>query len=193
MSASSELLPVTLLLRRWSGGDRESLNELAPLVEVELREIARRHMRTERRGHTLQTTALINEVYVRLLGDCEIDWQSRAHFIAIAAQLMRRVLVDYARHVPAKRVPEGEVLPLDEALVFSPSKSTQLLDLDETLHQLAKLDERKAKVVELRYFGGLSVEETARVLQVSPNTVIRDWALAKAWLKREMETSRGHE
>jgi RNA polymerase sigma-70 factor, ECF subfamily len=150
-------------------------------------------MRSERRGHTLQTTALVNEAYVRLLDDSDIDWQSRAHFMGIAARLMREILVDYARRVQrGKRAPGREVLPLNESLVFAPSKGAQLLELDDALHQLMKLDERKASVVELRYFGGLTVEEVAEVLQVSPNTVIRDWSLAKAWLRREMENSSSH-
>jgi RNA polymerase sigma-70 factor, ECF subfamily len=194
MSHSSEAPAVTLLLRRWSEGDSESLNELVPLVETELRNIAHRHMRSERRGHTLQTTALINEAYLRLLGDSNIDWQSRAHFIGIAARLMRQILVDYARRSSrSKRAPAGEALPLDESLVFAPSKSAELLRLDQTLDELAKVDGRKARVVELRYFGGLTVEESAEILQVSPNTVIRDWSLAKAWLRREMENCQRHE
>ena len=189
----SESRPVTLLLRRWREGDSESLNELLPLVEDELRNIAHRHMRSERRGHTLQTTALVNEVYIRLLGDSDIDWQGRAHFVGIAARLMRQILVDYARRAGrGKRRPPGEMLPLEESLVFAPSKGAQLLQLDEALQQLAKRDERKARVIELRYFGGLSVEETAEALEVSPNTVIRDWSLAKAWLRCEMENSGHH-
>ena len=189
----SESRPVTLLLRQWREGNSESLNELIPLVEGELRNIAHRYMRSERHGHTLQTTALINEAYLRLLADSEIDWQDRAHFIGIAARLMRQILVDYARRAGrGKRAQVGEALPLDESLVYSRSKSAELVHLDDALHQLATLDERKASVVELRYFGGLTVEETAQLLQVSANTVIRDWSLAKAWLKREMENSPHH-
>jgi RNA polymerase sigma-70 factor (ECF subfamily) len=193
MCVPSESPAITVLLRRWRAGDQDSLNELVPLVQDELRNIAHRHMRSEGRGHTLQTTALINEAYLRLLADSDVDWQSRAHFMAIAARLMRQILVDYARRGQrGKRAPGREVLPLNESLVFAPSKGAQLLELNDALQKLAKVDERKASVVELRYFGGLSVEEAAHVLQVSPNTVIRDWSLAKAWLRREMENSPTH-
>jgi RNA polymerase sigma factor (TIGR02999 family) len=181
---------VSLLLRQWTDGNPDSLNELIPLVEGELRQIAKRYMRAERPGHTLQTTALINEAYLRLVGQDGIDWQSRAHFLAIAARLMRQILVDHARRSRrGKRGGGQEILPLEEAIFVSSARSSHLVNLDEALIRLAHVDSRKVQVVELRYFGGLSVEEAAQVLQVSPNTVIRDWSLAKAWLKREMESA----
>jgi RNA polymerase sigma-70 factor (ECF subfamily) len=190
MDASNETKQVTLLLRRWRDGDQESLATLIPLVKSELREIAHRYMRSERRGHILQTTALINEAYIRMVGQDKVEFENRTHFFAIAARLMRQVLVDYARRLRrAKRADGEDALSLDETLVISPARSTRLLELDEALERLGKVDVRKMQVVELRYFGGMSVEESAQVLQVSPNTVIRDWALAKAWLKRELENS----
>ena len=193
MPVPTESEAITLLLREWKDGNPDRLNQLIPLVEGELRRIARRYMRSERSGHTLQTTALINEAYLRLIGEDRVDWQSRAHFLGIAARLMRQILVDYARRSNrGKRAGAREILPLDEDLVFSPARSTQLIHLDEALERLAQADSRKAQVVELRYFGGLSVEEAAQVLQVSPNTVIRDWSLSRAWLKRELETASGH-
>jgi RNA polymerase sigma-70 factor (ECF subfamily) len=190
MDASNETKQVTLLLRRWRDGDQESLATLIPLVKSELREIAHRYMRSERPGHILQTTALINEAYIRMVGQDKVEFENRAHFFAIAARLMRQVLVDYARRLRrAKRADGEDALSLDETLVISPARSTRLLELDEALERLGKVDVRKMQVVELRYFGGMSVEESAQVLRVSPNTVIRDWALAKAWLKRELENS----
>ncbi len=193
VTASTGSEAITLLLRQWKDGNPDRLNELVPLVESELRQIARRYMRAERSGHTLQTTALINEAYLRLIGEHQIDWQSRSHFLAIAARLMRQILVDYARRSNrGKRADALDALPLDEDLVLSPVRSAQLVNLDEALERLAQTDARKAQVVELRYFGGLSVEEAAQVLQVSPNTVIRDWSLSKAWLKRELESAAGH-
>jgi RNA polymerase sigma-70 factor (ECF subfamily) len=144
-------------------------------------------MRAERQGHTLQTTALVNEACLKLMKDGQADWQNRAHFFGLAAQLMRHILVDHARGLcRAKRGGGAEHLPLEEGLVFSPGKSAALVALDEALTELAKFDSRKAKVVELRYFGGMSVEEAAEVLGVHPNTVIREWSLAKIWLKREL-------
>lgn len=192
MAASSEPQDVSLLLGRWREGDSDSLNRLVPLVDVELREIAHRQMRRERQGHVLQTTALINEAYLRMLGQNQTDCNGRTHFFGIAARLMRQILVDYARRSKtAKRAPEELALPLDEALLFSPSKSSALLALDDALERLSEIDVRKEKVVELRYFAGLSVDETAQALDVSPNTVIRDWALAKAWLKVEIDRTGG--
>jgi RNA polymerase sigma factor (TIGR02999 family) len=179
--------PVTELLLRWRAGDRECLDQLLPLVDGELRRIAHRYMLMERRGHTLQTTALVNEVYLRLVDQAQVDWQHRAQFMGVAAQLMRQILVDHARNLRCeKRGGGAQFLPLDEGLVFSPAKSAALVALDDALHDLASFDLRKARIVELRYFGGMSVEETAEVLDVHPNTVIRDWALAKVWLKREL-------
>jgi RNA polymerase sigma-70 factor, ECF subfamily len=179
--------PVTELLLGWRRGDQGCLSRLIPLVETELRQIARRYMRMERPGHTLQTTALVNEAYLNLLNHTQVEWQNRAHFLAIAAQLMRHILVDHARGLcRGKRGGGAQHLPLNEGLVFTPRKSAALVALDDALTELAKFDTRKAKVVELRYFGGMSVEETAEVLGVHPNTVINHWRLAKIWLKREL-------
>jgi RNA polymerase sigma factor (TIGR02999 family) len=157
------------------------------LVQTELRHIARRYMRMESPGHTLQTTALINEAYLRLVDQDRVNWQNRAQFFGVAARIMRHILVDHAR--ASRRGKRGggmQHLPLDEGLVFSPAKSASLIALDEALLRLANFDPRKAQVVELRYFAGMSVEETAEVLHISGNTVIRDWSLAKVWLKREL-------
>jgi RNA polymerase sigma factor (TIGR02999 family) len=143
-------------------------------------------MRKERSGHTLQTTALVNEAYMRLVQQRQVDCQSRAQFLGIAARLMRQILVDRARKFRSKKRGGGELLPLDEGLVFSPAKSASLVALDDALHLLASFDARKAQIVELRYFGGLTVEETAEALAVRPKTVLREWGLAKAWLKREL-------
>ena len=178
---------VTELLLRWRAGEQECLNQLFPLVEGELRCIARRNMRSERRGHTLQTTALVNEAYLKLVDQAQVDWQNRAQFLGVAARLMRQILVDHARGLLCgKRGCGVHLLPLDEDLVYSPAKSGALLALDDALNALAAFDPRKARIVELRCFGGMSVPETAEVLSVHPNTVIRDWGLAKAWLKREL-------
>jgi len=182
--------PVTELLLRWKAGDREGLDQAVPLVDHELRRIAHRAMRGEREGHTLQTTALVNEAYLRLVDQSRVNWQNRAHFLGIAAALMRQILVDHARRVcRAKRGGGVRHLPLDEGLAYSPAMSESVLMLDEALTRLAAFDPRKARVVELRYFAGMSVEEAAEALSVHPNTVIHDWGLAKAWLKRELERS----
>ena len=178
---------VTELLLRWRAGEKYCLDRLVPLVEDELRRIAHHYMRMERSGHTLQTTALVNEVYLKLVKQAQVDWQSRAQFLGVAARLMRHVLVDHARVLcREKRGGGAQLLPLDEGLAISPSKSAELMALDDALNQLARFDPRKAQVVELRYFGGLSVEEAAEALGVHPNTVISDWSLAKAWLKHEL-------
>jgi RNA polymerase sigma factor (TIGR02999 family) len=175
------------LLLRWRAGDQQCLNQLMPMMEGELRRIAHRYMRMERQGHTLQTTALVNEAYLKLVGQAQVDWQNRAQFLGLAAGMMRHILVDHARELcRGKRGGGARVLPLDEGLDFSPEKSAALVALDDALQELARFDPRKAQVVELRYFGGMSVEETAEALAVHPNTVIRDWGLAKAWLKREL-------
>ena len=179
--------PVTGLLLRWGAGEAGCLYELVPLVERELRRAAHRLMRTERRGHTLQTTALVNEAYLKLVDQSRATWQNRAQFVSVAAGLMRRILVDHARGLQrSKRGGAAQHLLLDEDLVFSPVKSAALIALDDALEDLARMDPRKARVVELRYFGGLNVEETAEVLHVHANTVIRDWSLARVWLKREL-------
>jgi len=178
---------VTQLLIDWSRGDQAALDSLMPLVYEELRRLARRYMRRERVGHTLQTTALINEAYLRLIEQQQVQWHNRAHFFAISAQLMRRILVDHARsHTRAKRGGGMLKISLDEAVVPSPKRAAELVALDDALQTLATVDLRKSQVVELRFFGGLSVEETAEVLKVTPMTVTRDWKTAKAWLHREM-------
>jgi RNA polymerase sigma factor (TIGR02999 family) len=181
---------VTQWLIAWSQGDESALNRLIPLVHEELRRLARRYMRRERgqhQGHTLQTTALVNEAYLRLIDASQVEWQNRAHFFAISARLMRRILVDYARAQGyAKRGGGAEHVALDEALAFSDDNAPDLEPLDDALNALAAIDERKSQVIELRFFGGLSVEETAEVLKVSPDTVMRDWRLAKSWLLREL-------
>jgi RNA polymerase sigma factor (TIGR02999 family) len=185
---------VTELLLAWSHGQQTALDKLVPLVHAELRRIARRHMYRERPGHTLQTTALVNEAYLRLIDARQVHWQNRAQFFAISAQLMRRILVDFARSKHyLKRGGGAQKLTFDEALMRSPAQGHDLVALDDALTALAATDDRKSRVVELRFFGGLSVEETAEVLKVSPDTVMRDWKLAKAWLAREMtntETSK---
>ena len=181
---------VTELLLRWKAGDREGLDRAVPLVDRELRRIAHRAMRNERPGHTLQTTALVNEAYLRLVDQSRVNWQNRAHFLGVTAGIMRQILVDHARRIcRAKRGGGAQLLPLDEGLAYSPAKSESLLALDEALARLAEFDARKARVVELRYFAGMSVEEAGEALGVHPNTVIHDWGLAKAWLKRELERS----
>lgn len=185
--ATDDSEPITELLLRWSSGDEQSLHRLLPLVEAELRQIAHRYMRKERRGHALQTTALVNEAYLRLVDLTRVDWQNRAHFMAVAARLMRQILVDHARRLACeKRGGRGPLLPLDDALVFSNSKSRALVALEDALNELHGFDPRKSQVVELRFFGGLSVDETAAVLRVHPKTVLRDWTVAKAWLTREL-------
>lgn len=178
---------VTGLLRAWGGGDEEALQKLIPLVYRDLRRAARRYMAGERAGHVLQTTALIHETYLRLVDVQDVSWQSRSHFLAICAQLMRRILTDYARSRGYKKR-SGKVLrvKLDEALLVTPKPDTDLAALDEAMKKLAVVDERKSRVVEMRFFGGLSVEETSEVLKVSPDTVMRDWKFAKTWLMREL-------
>jgi len=178
---------VTQLLIAWSNGDQESLDRLVPMVYDELRRIARRYMEREPVGHMLQTTALVNEAYLRLIEQKEVKWQNRAHFFAISAQLMRRILVSMARARHAeKRGGEARQVSLDEAMVVSEERAAELVALDEALNELAALDPRRSRVVELRYFGGLSVEETAEVLKISPDTVMREWKRAKAWLYSEL-------
>lgn len=178
---------VTQLLLAWNGGDESALERLIPLVYAELRRLARRHMRREHPGHTLQTTALINEAYLRLVDLGNVQWQNRAHFFALCARLMRRILVDFARSRRyAKRGAGAEPISLDESVVVSPARPTDLVAVDDALSALAKIDARKGQVVELRFFGGLTAEETAEVLKVSPETVRRDWKMAKVWLLREL-------
>ncbi len=183
---------VTELLLAWSGGDTGALERLMPLVEAELHRLARAYMGRERREHTLQATALVNEAFLRLTDAQRVRWQDRAHFLGIAARLMRRVLVDHARsRAYRKRGGGAHRVTLHEALVVSPDPACDVLALDRALEALAAVDLRKSKIIELRFFGGLSVEETAEVLGVSPDTVKRDWRLAKLWLRRELE-GEGH-
>ena len=179
---------VTELLRAWSDGDDAALDQLVPLMEAELRRLARGYMSRERQGHTLQTTALINEAFLRLTDARQIRWQDRAHFLGISARLMRRVLVDYARRRGFhKRGGGAQRVTLDEAVLPAADPPFDILGLDRALEALEKADPRKSRTVELRFFGGLSVEETAEVLHVSADTVKRDWRLAKLWLLRELE------
>lgn len=179
---------VTQLLRAWSDGDDQALGALLPLVEAELRRLARTYMARERKGHTLQTTALVNEAFVRLVDARSIPWQDRAHFLGIAARLMRRVLVDHARaRGYQKRGGDAQRVSWTEAMAVAPDLDFNLLALDRALDKLAASDPRKARVIEMRFFGGLTVEETAEVLQVSSDTVKRDWRLAKLWLLRDLE------
>ena len=179
---------VTELLRAWSDGDDAALEQLVPLMEAELRRLARGYMGRERQGHTLQTTALVNEAFLRLTDARQIRWQDRAHFLGISARLMRRVLVDYARRRGFyKRGVGAQRVTLHEGLVAASDPVLDVVALDRALEALEKSDARKSRVVELRFFGGLSVEETAEVLKVSTDTVKRDWRLAKLWLLRELE------
>jgi len=182
------LQEVTSLLHAWRAGDQGALDKLMPLVYAELHRIAHRYMVREHTGHTLQTTAVVNEAYLRLINARQVEWKDRAHFFAISANLMRRILVEFARSRGRnKRGGDARKVELDEALVITPQRGTDLVALDDALTALAAFDERKAKVIELRFFGGLSVEETAEILNVSPHTVMRDWRLAKLWLWRELK------
>jgi RNA polymerase sigma factor (TIGR02999 family) len=178
---------ITRLLHAWRNGDEGALECLTPLVYGELRKIAHGYMRGEREGATLQATALVNEAYLRLVDAGRVDWQDRAHFFAVSAQMMRRILVDAARtRLRAKRGGQAAKLNLDEVPDLSSDRSDDLVAVDDALCALAKLDPRKARVIELRFFGGLSVEETAAVLKISPQSVMRDWRLARSWLMREL-------
>jgi RNA polymerase sigma factor (TIGR02999 family) len=185
MAESNEA--ITELLLAWGKGDESALERLMPIVYAELRRLAHRYMNRERRGHTLQTTALVNEAYLKLIDSSRVRWQNRAHFFAVSAQLMRHILVDFARSRQSqKRGGAVHHVSLDEALVVEAARGDDLVALDNALTALAAIDKRKSEVVELRFFGGLSVEETAEVLKVSTDTVMRDWRLAKAWLLREL-------
>jgi len=180
---------VTGLLRAWGNGDRGALERLTPIVYEELRRLARRYLRGERAGHSLQATALVNEAYVRLVDYKRMKWQNRAHFFAVSAQLMRRILVEHARRRNLKRGGAVQHVSLEDAAEVGQGRPTDLVALDDAMNALGRFDARKVQVVEMRFFGGLSVEETAEVLKVSPVTVMRDWNTAKAWLHREL-TSR---
>lgn len=182
---------ITQLLVAWGDGDESALAELTPLVHDELHRLAHRYMRAERAGHILQTTALVNEAYLRLIDWKNVRWQNRAHFFAVSAQLMRRILVDFARSRGyLKRGAGATVIALDETAAISNEKTADLVALDEALTSLADLDPRQAKIVELRFFGGLTNDEVAEVLRVSEGTVRRDWSLARAWLHRELVANR---
>jgi RNA polymerase sigma factor (TIGR02999 family) len=181
---------ITGLLIDWRNGDQAALEQLIPLVHDELRRVARRHMAHERAGHTLQATALVNEAYMRLIDIKQVNWQDRAHFFAMSSRLMRRILVDFARSKGyQKRGAGAQKVSLDDALIVTQEPGRNLVALDDALTALAAFDARKAQVVEMRFFGGLSVEETAEALKVSVDTVMRDWKLAKAWLLRELKQS----
>jgi RNA polymerase sigma-70 factor, ECF subfamily len=177
---------VSQLLRAWSDGDQGALERLTPIVYKELHRLARHYMKGERPGHMLQTTALVNEAYMRLVDYKRMQWQNRAHFFAVSAQLMRRILVEHARRQNLKRGGGVQHVSLEEAAVVGGDRAADLVALDAAMDALARLDPRKVQVVEMRFFGGLSVEETAEVLKVSPVTVMRDWSTAKAWLYREL-------
>ena len=178
---------VTQLLLAWGDGDQTAFEKLAPLVYAELHRLARGYMHRENPGHLLQTTALVNEAYLRLVDQQDLRWQNRAHFFAIAAQLMRRILVDFARaRHAAKRGGVAHQVTFDEAAIISTERDADFIALDDALQNLAAIDPRKSQIVELRFFGGLSVEETAEVLKLSPRTVTREWNLARAWLHREL-------
>lgn len=182
---------VTELLRDWSRGDQSALDKLIPLVYDELRRLAHKHMRREKAGHVLQTSALVNEAYLRLAGESQVQWQNRAHFFGIAARLMRRILVDDARRRSFdKRGGSRIQVSLSEALSVAQEQAANVLALDDALKNLAANDARQSEIVELRFFGGLSIDETAEVLKVSPGTVMRDWTFARAWLRNEMSDDR---
>jgi RNA polymerase sigma factor (TIGR02999 family) len=184
---------ITRLLADWSNGDRQALEKLTPLVYDELRRLAARHLRQERAGHTLQSTALVHEAYMKLVGQNNVRWQNRAHFFGIAAQMIRRILVDYARARKAdKRGSGAEKLSLDEAIALPGGQDLDLVALDDAHEGLAKIDPRQSRLVELRFFAGLTIEETAEVMQMSLATAKRDWVSAKAWLSREVRRQSAH-
>jgi RNA polymerase sigma-70 factor, ECF subfamily len=187
--AADQTKDVTELLQKWSAGDKDALEELTPVIYAELHRIAKSYMRREREGHTLQTSALVNEAYVRLINWKTAKWENRAHFFGVSAQLMRRILVDFARRRAKIANKIIEHVSLEEAFTVTTEKDADLVALDEALNELAKFDERKAKIVELKFFGGLSVEETSEVLKISAETVMRDWKKAKVWLYRELSNA----
>ncbi len=179
---------ISQLLVEWSNGDQAAHDKLMPLVYDELRRIAKRYMRRQHPSHTLQTTALIHEAYLRLVNQREAHWQNRTHFFAVAARVMRQILVDHARsRHSAKRGAETRAIVPEEAAVIAPERAAEMIALDEALQTLTAIDRRQGRIVELRYFGGLTVEETAEILKISPITVKRDWSLAKAWLHQELK------
>jgi RNA polymerase sigma factor (TIGR02999 family) len=190
----SESQDVTVLLSSLTKGDPEAASKLMPLIYDELRRLAASYMRREREDHTLQATALVHEAYLKLVDQRGVNWQNRAHFFGVAAQLMRRILVDHARtHLRQKRGGDHQKVSLDEAIVFAETQADELVAVDDSLNQLAKIDPRQARVVELRFFAGLNVDEAADVLGVSPKTIKREWSVAKAWLYADLKTRHGIE
>ena len=188
--AAPKMDELTQLLEAWSDGEEEALEKLAPLVHAELYRLAKRYMSRERPDHLLQTSALINEAYLRLIDWKAVRWQNRAHFFGVAAQMMRRILVDFARRRPrVDKDAEAIRMSLDQAMTVSSERDPDLLALDEALQSLAQIDERKSRIVEMRFFGGLSVDETAEAMRISSITVIREWNKAKAWLYRELSNN----
>ena len=184
-ASREDVTEVTQLLAAWSEGDASALERLLPLIQNELHQLAHRYMNRERSNHTLQTTALVNEAYLKLV-DQRVNWRNRSHFFAIAAQIMRRILIDHARKHLGPERGGGKILSLEDVAVISDERANELVALNEALEELARLDPRKARVVELRYFGGLGVNEIAAVMKVSPDTVTREWRRAKAFLRREL-------
>lgn len=184
---------ITTLLAALKKGDKEAASKLIPIVYNELHRLAAGYMRRERSDHTLQATALVHEAYLKLVQQRSVDWQSRAHFFGVAAQVMRRILLDHARgHLREKRGGGARAVPIEEGLAFAPEQSLDLIKLDQALERLTKLDPRQGKIVELRFFGGLTVEQTAELLGISPKTVKRDWSMAKAWLHGDLKASHGN-
>jgi RNA polymerase sigma factor (TIGR02999 family) len=183
---------VTALLRKWTSGDKSAIDQLTPLIYGELRRLAHRHLRRERRGHTLQSTALVHEAWLRLVDQKQAQWQDRAHFFAVSGQMMRRILVDHARaQQREKRGAGAPLLMLDEAIDLPRQRSLELIALDDALHDLARLDARQSQVIELRFFAGLSIDETAEALGISKATANRDWITGRAWLLRELDRRPG--
>jgi len=188
-SDSSPPRDITELLLAWNGGDEDALEELVPKVYAELHRIAEHAFRSERRGHTLQSTVLVHETYLRLIDQNRVEWKNRAHFYGIASRLMRRILVDHARARGAAKRGYGRRIELDEALLALDARNIDLIDLDGALDRLADLDPRQAQIVELRFFGGLTIEETSHITELSPATVKREWSVARAWLHAELHES----
>ena len=186
----ADIHEVTLLLGKLSDGEENAPEKLLPLVYEELRKLAHGYMKNEREDHTLQATALVHEAYIRLIDWQNVSWENRAHFFAVAAQVMRRILVDYARQKNANKRDFGQKIALDEAVSFSSEREINLIELDDALEELAKVDKTQAKIVELRFFGGLTIEETAHTLGISPSTLKREWIIAKAWLHRQISSKK---
>jgi len=181
---------VTVLLREWSDGNQQALSELLPIIYDELRRVAHQYLHREHPDQTLQTTALVHEAYLKLIDQRSVNWQNRAHFFAIAAQAMRRILIDNARRRTAGKRGKGEKISLEDVATVSTQKHQSLLALDEALHELEKIDPQQSRIIELRYFGGLTIEETATAMDISPATVKREWAMARAWLYKALTTAR---